>query len=197
MKNCPDKLVATGPADPFAINVQNVFRKALDDLDQRLRKTGEEDISLNRDNVIAALDCVRDILSTLVPKVLFEPRDDDSFDVVTDHPVAKLLGDLANALSDLDNAKTHPIFKTPEFSKGHSLSASELAFRTEAVTLVRIHQKERKLRSYEDAAKEIAKMSRLAVGRKRGLKAKDLLLWRDNQNRNRRNAKKSLIKQSP
>lgn len=102
------------------------LRLSLDRLADRLSKKPEHDdlLEITRANVIDLLICLHTSLSV---SLLRRASDEEDLIAVFDHPAMVLLNEFIDTLKDLDNAKRHPIFKTPNTSKGASLTTTELS----------------------------------------------------------------------
>lgn len=118
-------------------------------------------IPLDRPNIVAVLNCLYlGIRPNLVRAENLDYSAEDEPKVVLDHPVMVLLRDFIDTLEDLDNAKTAPVFKPAQNSKGAALKRSEMRRRDELLTLVDVVQSVHGLKNRAAAEKKVRNMIR-------------------------------------
>ncbi len=116
-------------------------------------------IPLNRPNIVAFLNCLYlGIRPNLVRAANLVYSAEDEPKVVLDHPAMVLLRDFIDALEDLDNAKTAPVFNSAQNSKGAALKRSEMRRRDELLTLVEVVQSVYGLKNRAAAEKSVHEM---------------------------------------
>jgi hypothetical protein len=124
-------------------------------------------IDLTRASALGLLRCLHDNLRI----ELVQPAGDDDT-ILIDHPAMALLQDLADAVEDLNNAKTHDCLKPAKKSRGNSLARRTERERIELAILLEICSKDHS--SLLAAAGAIVKRGR-AAGKLRNLSANQLV----------------------
>lgn len=149
------------------------LRLALDRLAGRLSKQPDYDerLAVTRPNIIELLNC---LYATLNSCFLCRVSEAEDLVVLSNHPAMTLLNDFIGALKDLDNAKTHIAFKTPEFSRGASLSTAEIARRDALLELVDLVKSEEGFSSRKKAEEWVEQRMKKAIGRDKAVKASQL-----------------------
>lgn len=155
------------------------LRGALNNLERQYQE-GE---AFSREHAIALLDCLYQTLASSTLWVEHAAKDPEDITVLVDHPEMVLLHELKGMLQDLDNAKTHRVFETPQVSKANALTTREHGLQREMVNLVYAYQKAHKLRSFKAAADLVANLARSKGNRATAVTAKKLTLWKDSERR--------------
>lgn len=185
-----DRDRADSDIDPQVIaNIATMeeLRLSLDRLAESLSKQpGHGDrLEITRPNIIELLNCLH---ATLNSSLLCRVPEAEDLVLIYDHPAMVLLNDFIGVLKDLDNAKRHAVFDTPEVSKGASLTTAVVARRDALLELVDTIQLSERLPSRDAAEKWVEKKMRQTIGRERAITAKQLKEMRKTRRRKQRRA---------
>jgi hypothetical protein len=168
----PKRDLSVHPLSPALIADGFAMRQLCVSLDALVAQYGEgtepdAKIVLNRPHVIAMLTSfhhgLREQLARPTSSVASGKAD---LDIKFDHPVISLLRNFIDALADLENAKTHTVFDTPDISRGASLLQSEIRKRDEQLALVDVLQIVDQLPSRAVAERKLVEMMRKQIGHK-------------------------------
>lgn len=140
-------------------------------------------IPFTRSNVIALLSGIHNALGENFRRPVSQPED---IVVAFDHPAITLLSDLIGVFKDLDNAKTHPIFETPETSKGAALTTAEVERRDALLELVDVVKFCEGFSSRAQAERWLEQRMTRTIGRKNAIKATQLKEMRKTRRRQQR-----------
>jgi hypothetical protein len=192
----PKRDLSVHPLSPELIADGFAMRQLCASLDTLVTQYGEvteadAKIILNRPNVIAMLTSLHlGLREQLARPTGSVASSNDDLDIKFEHPVVSLLRNLIGAFVDLENAKTHPVFDTPDLSRGASLLQSEIRARDEQLALVDVLQIVAQLPKRAVAERKLAAMMRKQIGHKAAPSAEAIKEKRKTRNRQARRVKK-------
>ena len=193
----PERDLSVHPLSPELIADGFAMRQLCVSLDALVAQYGEgtepdAKIVLNRPNVIAMLTSLHlGLREQLARPMGSVASSNDDLDIKFEHPVVSLLRNLIGAFVDLENAKTHPVFDTPDLSRGASLLQSEIRARDEQLALVDVLQIVAQLPKRAVAERKLAAMMRKQIGHKAAPSAEEIKEKRKTRNRQARRIPKN------
>lgn len=163
------------------------LRLSLDRLAERLSQQPDhgDRLAVTRPNILELLNC---LYATLNSSLLCRVSEAENLLLDFEHPAMILLREFIGVLKDLDNAKRHAVFDTPEVSKGASLTSAQIARRDALLELVDIVKVWKKLPSTAAAEKWVEQSMIRTVGRAKAVTAAQLKEMRKTRRRQQRRA---------
>jgi hypothetical protein len=150
-------------------------------LDDMMGRQGAQ--ALTRVNAICLLRAISDGLKPSTDKTVGHV--DDGI-IVTDHPALALLDDLIDALTDLDNGKTHDVFKVLPYAPNASLTTKERKSDDVILKTVLVVKRAKGYKTRKEAEKFLADRLNKAGKKRRGQRYTVKMLKRLRDDRKKR-----------
>jgi len=162
------------------------LRAALDAFASQYAQDNDPDakIELERPAVIALLNILYASLRDVLKRRANLPSvDEEAPKIFLDHPAVSLIRDFSDILTDLDNAKNHRVFETPNTSRGGSLFQSENRKREAVLEFIDVIKLSRKFKTRVSAERAFVEMTRKNRRHKNAYRVTELQNWRKNIHR--------------